>query len=67
MPLFNWLFCKARYVRKKFIIDIPPMPKETQEKIAQTILDFASKTISDSVAKMGSEAITKIGKDKFNA
>jgi hypothetical protein len=48
-----------RYLRRRFIIEIPAMPPEMQAKIKADISAFASKTISDSVAKTVNQRMDK--------
>ena len=59
MAIFNWMFKGLRWTRKKFIIDIPPMPKEQRDALILNIENFISKTISDSIAKTASNEISK--------
>ncbi|MFC1808854.1 hypothetical protein ACFL3D_01870 [Candidatus Omnitrophota bacterium] len=56
MPFFNWFYKKIKYARKKFIIDIPPMPKDKQERIMRIVGAFAADVIAKSVAEMAKEA-----------
>ena len=59
MAIFNWMFKGLKWTRKKFIVDIPPMPKEQRDALIKHIEDFLSKTISDSASKMVSNEISK--------
>lgn len=51
-PFFNWVLGKAKHVRKKYIIDIPPMKPERQQKIIDEVSKFAQGVIAKSLAEM---------------